>query len=324
MIEDFALWDEFNGSSPQGTVFSSSAWLDAAASAQGGELRLAAVVENGRMVAGLPWVHIARGPVRKASSPALTPYSGILYRPDPGKRHSEAESFNMRCAELFITRLKETYRHVFIAHSPGMEDIRAFDWAGFGSRVKYTYLLDIEDPDSLWELVERRVRTVIRNAEKTLVLGGAVDIGTFTTLYERIYGDRGRQLPYGSGMVKAMTERVLAEGLGEMRSAVDEDGNVLSTMILVRDERTVYAWLSGSLPGENASGAFSLLFWDAVKRYSGSHEKLDMVGANIKSIAFFKKGFAGRLTPYYVTDWYSSSIARFTFAAYTALRKVFR
>lgn len=324
VIDERPVWDDFAALSPQGTAFSQSAWVAAAAYAQGGELTMIGVYDAGKLVAGLAYVHIERGPVKKATSPAMTPYCGIHYRPDPGKRSSEAQSFNLDCASAVIQWLEKRYQHVFLVHSPAMADIRPFSWAGYSDTVRYTFVMDITDVDSLWDMLERRVRTVIRNAEDSLTLGDAVDVDTFGILYEHIYGDRGQALPFPTAMVKTMTERILKDGLAEMRSVKNASGETVSAMILVRDSNTVYAWLSGSLPGENSSGAFSLLFWDGVKRYSETHSRLDMVGANIKSIAFFKKGFAGELTPYYVSERYSSLFARLSLGAYSRFRKVFR
>jgi len=319
LIDDMSLWDGFVSESPQGTIFSTSQWLEAACAAQGGEPRCLAVMADGRLVAGATCVHIARGPLRKASTPVLTPYGGIVYRPDPGKRHSEAESFNMSCAEALDLYLTSRYHNVFLVHAPGFTDVRPLTWADWKEHVRYSYVMDITDVDSLWGLLERRVRTVIRNAESSLELGGPIDTGSFTELYERIYRDRGTRLPVGSEVVRRFVDNVMKLDKAEMRTVRNEHGDIVSSMILVRDERTVYAWLSGSVPGENSSGAFTLLFWDAVKRYTKECAKLDMVGANIASLAFFKKGFAGSLTPYYVTEYHRSKMTRLLFGAYSKL-----
>ena len=156
------------------------------------------------------------------------------------------------------------------------------------------------------------------------MLSGPVDVETFAVLYERIYGDRGRSLPYQTRLIERLASRVLREDFAEMRTVLNDAGEVISAMILVYDDRTVYSWISGSLPEENASGAFSLLFWDAIKRHSGKRPRLDMIGANIDSIAFFKKGFGGTLTPYYVTEWYSSGLRKAAARAYTWVRRIMR
>jgi len=323
-VEDASLWDRFVSSSPQGTVFSTSTWLNAVSNARGGKPLIVGVWKNGRIVAGVTCVHIACGPFKKATSPVLTPYGGIIYRPDPGKRSSEAESFNMTCARHLIEYLSARSSTVFLIHAPGLKDIRPFTWAGWPETIKYTYIVDITDTDRLWNLLERRVRTVIRNAEASLELGGPIDVKHFTGLYERIYRDRGNPPPVRSTVVAALLDNILHTDMAEMRTVRDSKGRVISAMVLVYDARRVYSWISGSIPGENATGAFSLLFWDAVKRHSGIRQELDMIGANIPSIAFFKKGFGGTLTPYYVTEWYSSLFSRIVFKTYSRVKRIMR
>ncbi|HUT64214.1 MAG TPA: hypothetical protein VMZ04_09690 [Anaerolineae bacterium] len=320
-IEDTSLWDKFVEASPQGTVFSTSQWLNAVSSVQGGEPLMVGVWKNDQLIAGVSCIHIAHGPFKKATSPVMTPYGGIIYRPDPGKRHSEAESFNMSCAQQLIKYLNTRYHQVFLVHTPEFKDIRPFTWAGWSEKVHYTYIMDITDTKRLWDLLECNVRTVIRNAESTLELGGPIDTEHFMELYKRIYHDRGWSPPVRPTMVNAMLNKVINSNMAEMRTVYNKHGNVILAGVLVYDARSVYAWISGSIPGENTSGAFSLHFWDAVKRHTGIHEKFDMVGANIPSISFFKKRFAGVLTPYYVTERYSSPISQVIMRTYSSMKR---
>lgn len=320
-VDDDALWDVFNAESPQGSVFTSAEWIRAACKAQGAAPRFLGVFDHERLSAALSFAEIVRGPFRKASTPVLTPYGGLLYRPVPGKRLSEADSFNLSCAESLVSHLSGQYGFTMLVHHPAMSDIRAFNWSGWNGSVRYTYRIDLTDADQVWDLMERRVRTVIRRAEESLELGGPVDVDQFVDLYSRIYSDRGGSPPVATAIVRSLFERVMVMEGTDMRSVRDSDGKVVSTMILLHDSRAVHSWLSGSLPGENGSGAFSLLFWDAVKRYSGRCSQLDMIGANLESIAFFKKGFGGLLTPYYVTERYSSPLTRMMFGLYTRVTR---
>ena len=321
-VEDESLWDDFVSGSLQGTPFSKSRWVGIAASVQGGVPQFLGVFDGEKLAAGLTFIELSRGPFTKITTPILTPYGGVVCRRGSGKRESERVSFDMDCAESLISYIGERYGYVFLVNSPGYTDIRPFIWAGWTESVRYTYILDLDDPAKIWDVMERRVRTVLRKAEESLTLDDSIDIEQFSGLYERIYSDRGNKPPVSSGMVRAFLRDVLDSGMVEIRTARDKSGKVISSMALVYGDRTVYSWISGSIPDKNSTGAFSLLFWDAVKRHSGNFAKLDMVGANIPSIAFFKKGFGGTLCPYYVTEKYKSLFSRIVFGAYGNIRKV--
>jgi len=308
--------------SPEGTVFSRPFWIRAAAEAQGGVPRFSGVFEEGRLAAGMSFVELERGPFKKASTPAATPYGGMLYRPNTQKRQSKAESYNIEFADALIAYLEKRYSHVFLVHAPGFLDLRPFTWAGWSSSVHYTYVLDLQDIDRLWDHIERRVWTVIRNAEASLERGGPVDTARFGELYEHIYRDRGMEPPTPTGLVTSLLDEIMQSGRAEMCSVREPGGDVISVMVFVFGAKTVYAWTSGSLPGENASGATSLLLWDAARRYAGSFSSLDLVGANIRSIAYFKKGFGGTLQPYYTSERYSSHMSEAAMKTYTKMKKL--
>ena len=117
-----------------------------------------------------------------------------------------------------------------------------------------------------------------------------------------------------------MVEKLAGEGLVDVRTALTGDGEIAAFQANVLGGDTVYAWVYGSI--DDTLGADAFLINDAAQRYSGRFRWLDLVGANIPSIAFFKRGFGGALIPYYVTGRYSSGTARLAFATYTRLNRM--
>ena len=321
-INDESLWNSFVSTSPQGTVFSKSQWLNAAAGAQGGIPKYIGVFEDQKLAAGITFVELSRGTFRKITTPVLTPYGGMIYRQDSGKRLSEQESFNMSCAEKIVEYLNPRYRYSFLVHSPGLTDVRPFTWAGWSEKVRYTYVLDLSDRDRIWDLMERRVRKVLRKAESILELGNTIDSGHFGGLYERIYLDRGNKPPVERKIVIALLNNALQSGLAEIRTVHDANGEIVSVLVVVSGDEKAYAWISGSIPDRNSTGALSYLLWDSIQRYSETCASFDLLGANLPTIAFFKKGFGGMLTPYYVTERYSSLFSKAVYGVYGGLKKL--
>lgn len=323
-VTDDAVWDAFVELSPQGGVFSTSAWMRAAAEAQGGEPVMLGVFENGRLSGGCAFLEIKRGPFRKATAPVLAPYCGFLFAPFSGTRPSEGEHQHAVDAGALIASLLSGYQQVFLLHGPGVDDVREFLWRGFSCQVRYTYTLDIADAERLCDGLERKARRVVKKAEAGLFVENSRDTMVLGSRYEQLYRDRGIRPPIPRTLIETLARRALDEGIGEIRVARDSAGEVVSALFLVFDHRTVYALASGAIPSRNDEGGASLLFWDAMNRHAGTRATFDFVGANMRSIAFFKKGFGGRLTPYFVTEWYSSPLTRAMFTAYAGIRKVFR
>ena len=67
------------------------------------------------------------------------------------------------------------------------------------------------------------------------------------------------------------------------------------------------------------TGATSLLYWQYLCKIE--HKYFDFVGANIPAVAFFKRGFGGDLTPYYVSEGYKSKWIKRALSARRALRR---
>ena len=55
-VDNQSLWDDFVAASPQGTVFSTTEWLNAASSAQGGEPHIMGVWKEDQLIAGISFV----------------------------------------------------------------------------------------------------------------------------------------------------------------------------------------------------------------------------------------------------------------------------
>jgi hypothetical protein len=200
--------------------------------------------------------------------------------------------------------------------------MREFLQKGFACRVRYTYILDITDIDRLRERMEPRTRTVIRKAGASLTVTGDLGLGEFGELYERVYRDRGNHPPVPRAYVERLSGSLIAAGIAEMRVVRDQSGTPVAAHVVVFDRDTVYGLTNGAIPERGSSGAFSLLLWDTVMRHRALRKRYDLTGANLPSIAFFKKGFGGALMPYFATEHYSSPLVRAAFSLYTRMHKV--
>jgi hypothetical protein len=316
-ITDHLLWDDFVETSPQGTVFSSSAWLKASSSAYGGRPVFFGAKEHGELVAGVTYVEITKGPFKRATTPILTPYGGLLYSGNPDLNN---DSLRMVCTESIIRRLQKKYDHVFLVNAPGLDDIRSFLWQNWEEKVKYTYRLDLDGTESIWNKFRKSTQKHLRRAEETLKVEDSADIGRIGELYRRALSERGK-----TGTPEAMSMKMVSllieSGIAIAAIAV-ENGADAALLVRVSDSNSVYAWVGGTLPDKSHLYADSFLIWDIIKRYSGKIKRFDLMGANIPSVAWFKKGFGGVLTPYYVTECYSSKTVRTAFNLYSGIRKL--
>lgn len=316
-VTDYKVWDDFVRNSPQGSIFSSSVWLKASSASYGGRPVFLGVKEQGVLIAGVSYVEISRGPLKRATTPILTPYGGLLYSGNPG---SDNDSLKMICTESLIRRLQHKYDHVFLVHAPGLEDIRPFIWQRWEEKVKYTYRLDLGDTDSIWNKFRKSTQKHLRRAEESLKIEDTSDIDRIGLLYRKALSERGKTRTPETMSIK-MVNLLIESGFACAAIAID-NGSDAALLVRVMDNNSVYAWVGGTIPDKSHLYADSLLIWDIIKRYSGVVKRLDLMGANISSVAWFKKGFGGALTPYYVTECYASKTVRTAFNLYSGIRKL--
>ena len=311
-------WDTFVHQAVGGTVFSTSAWLRCAAAASGDQIHRLGCYRNDHLVAGISGLARRRMGLYRLETPELTPYTGLLLAPVTGKGPAKGEAAQHRACTHLLDYLAKHYDRVFLTHAPAIADVRPFTWQGWDAHLRYTYRLPLGDSNALWERTERRTRTAIRKAEKLgYQLRPTSDVVLFRQQYEAIYANQADGPPVAAATAERFVAAALEAGLAQTYAIASPDGTA-AVVAFVEGFDTTYAWAAGADPEYNHTGAISLLYWqywDTV-----AHNCFDFVGANIPSIAFFKRGFGCDLAPYYAVVGYKSRWVKRAFDLRQALR----
>lgn len=309
-ITDDKEWDAFASTSIGGTPFNTSKWLKNVEEVSGGQQIRLGLFKNATLRAGLTGIAKRRGPFIQLGTPELSPHTGILLCNTPeGKGPTKREAEWQAACNHFIQYLSNRYDHIRITHTPDLTDLRPFSWAGWDLNLRYTYQLPLENQteSELWERVERRTRTAIRKAEK---LGYECqetdDIDLLCDQYEKIYENG--PTPINSDLVRRHLRLAFQAGLTQIFSVKSNSNETAAIVAFVKNENMTYAWVAGADPDHNNSGAASLLYWRYICQCSQNH--FDFVGANLPSVAFFKRGMGGNLVPYYTTEYFRNEFLR--------------
>ena len=319
-VTEAQVWDDFVRQAVGGTVFSTWGWLQCAQEASGNRCRYLGCYKNGQLVAGLSGVEAQHAGMRRFATPELTPHGGVLLARVPGKGPAKAESEWHRVAELFIAYLQTEYHHLSLVHAPAVSDMRPFIWAGWETRVRYTYQMELGDREALWERLERRTRTVIRKAEGSgFVVEPTQDMELFRRQYEQLYTRQGGKAPVDAGVAQRFAEAACRAGLARALKVVSPEGQVAAVVVFVEGFEGCYAWVAGADPELNHTGATSLLYWKYLEQGQG---RFDFVGANIPAIAFFKRGFGGDLRSYFAVEGFRDPLVKGLFSGARMLRNL--
>ena len=325
-IEDQEAWDGLVDRSNEGTVFSTSSWLACAQAAGGGKVRRLGCFKNGHLVGGCGFLEITKGKFRKATTPLLTPYGGVLTVGPNSARPARIESERNKIITELVTHLNAEFLYLQFFHGTHLADIREFLWDGWTCHVLYTYLIDLRDLDQLWNAYfEKRTNNAIRKAEKSgFTVRKVYDRSLLIDLYKQIYAKQSRTPPVAPEIVSAFYQAAWEAGIAQMYMAEDRSGNPASVCVVVSGGDKVYAWVSGADPDADKLGATSLLYWRMFEDLATSHSWFDFVGANMPSIAKFKRGFGGVLHVYYMTEKHTSRLSAAAMKGYGLVRWLVR
>lgn len=315
--DEMELYDEFVRSSPQGSIFSNSWWLDAVAP---GRYEILTVKRGDNIAAAMPIVKnkvlghtvIARAP--------LTKFLGILYR-TPSAKQCKRLSEEKRIAEELLEQLpgnayfSQNFHYNFTNWLP-------LYWRGFQQSTKYTYVFeDLSDLDRIWNGMRENIRKDIRKAQKSgITVRTGLGIDRFLDIQEMTFRRQGRTFEIRRDVIYRLHEACLKRDASRIFYAVDGDNRVHAANYIVWDDRSAYAVLGGADPGVRNSGATSLVLWEAIRFASTVTGAFDFQGSMVEPIERVFRAFGAEPKAYFHITRTSSRLM----ATALALRGLFR
>jgi hypothetical protein len=292
---EFERWDEFVRQSPQGTLFHSTLWLEAADEPfqllgcfRGRELQGGfAMALLGARVAGVP-------------QPALTPYLGILF-PKSNAKYVTELSTNKEISIALATFLKKNFDWIESSFAPEVRDLQPFIWHGFDVDLHYTYRLSLNDLDSVFDNMDARRRNKLVSAEKQgVTIEAGVEFGEIVRLCTKSF-ERQSLLATHTGAATRFEAALRRVGRCKGFLARGAEGTPLGAVWIVWDDKRAYYLLGGYDHSERSNKAVSLALWRAIQ-FTAKDLKLlefDFEGSVIPAVEQFFRKFGATLTPFY-------------------------
>ncbi len=293
---EFARWDDFVRLSPQGTLFHTTLWLDAA----GVPYRLLGCYRGGELHGGFALGLV--GP-RAAGNPhaSFTPYLGILYPRSSAKYVTEL-SQNKEIASAFAAFIKREFDWVYVQFAPEVIDLQPFIWQGFGVDLHYTYRLSVSSLKSAFDNMDAGRRRNIVSAEKQGVqVEARADFSEIVRLREMSFERQGQ--PVNDGPAAMKFEAALRRaGQCQAFLARSKENEPLGGVWIAWDNKRAYYLLGGFDHSAKSSNAVALAMWHAIQ-FTATNLNLpefDFEGSMIPAIERFFRKFGGVLTPNYI------------------------
>jgi hypothetical protein len=297
------FWDALVDDSPQGHVFSKSAFLQPlgapftcylVTSPQGEVLAGAVILEEGSNMARAPF--------------AFTPHQGIVFAKSVAQHPSQKRvTIEFRITTFVIETLLDVYPNFSMALSSFFKDLRPFLWHNYGLegrpkfevKQRYTGHVNLKN----FELTEflTAVRTVRRQEYKKskVEIHQSDDLLLFLNLYQQTFERQGLAIGADTlGLVQRICEQSMAHGYGYLSSAVLDD-RTAAMAFFVSDSRSSYYLFGANDPAMRQADASSKLLLDNIALSAQKGLQIfDFVGVNSPQRGDFKLSFNAELVTY--------------------------
>ena len=299
---DHAAWDAAVELSPQGTVFSRTAFLRSLDV----PFRLFTVSSAQQTVALVSVVEDATG---NAVRYPYTPYQGILFLAQARTQPRQRILDEFRITEFVVEQLAARYRGIDMALSWSFEDLRPFLWfnhhepaAGqFTATPRYTAILDLAavDAESYPAAIRSSRRQELKKAAGYNVQAHE-DVDAFMRMYESTFARQDIALDDATrALVRRITEQSLAGGYGRLSSCTTDEGVAAMSLFLDDSKRAYYMFAANEPALRNTGAATRLMFENILDAKRRGLRELDFVGVNSPDRGDYKLSFNPALKLYF-------------------------
>ncbi len=199
--------------------------------------------------------------------------------------------------KLLIEHLKADFDVIDFKFAPYVEDIRPFMWAGFEHQTRYTSVLDLTTFPNYSENVNRS----IKKAQKHSL---AVSFHWYSAeVVEEHIADMKK---HGLGNKHAVRFNEWYQTLSKREETcivelLEENVRIGSALYLVDTKK---AYLIATMGGKEESGGQAYLYDQAFKHFRDKGiSTVDLLGANIPSVALYKSKLGAELQSYFIVSY---------------------
>lgn len=307
-----AEWDTFIDNYYSSSVYQTSKWNKLFSDIYGYDYLTLKVYKGDSLIGGGSFILKNN----KVKLPPLTPYNSIIMKKSnkkyPGKRIKE----NNKIINKIISHFNENNIKIDnLTCDKNIEDVREFKWNGYSVEPKYTYEIQLDDLSDLYNnrIYHSNRKHIKKKKEKNIVVQKKNDILSCWELWKDTFDRQGLEYPVEKDVFFKIYEFLIENGFITNYFAKYEGVNIaFRTELHLDNSKTVHDWVAGANPDYFETGATPIILWEIINDFkSMGYEKIDLNGANIRSIAKFKAGFGGSLVNYYNVT-YKNPLKKYT------------
>ncbi|MFQ5499367.1 MAG: GNAT family N-acetyltransferase [Candidatus Zixiibacteriota bacterium] len=295
----FDEWNRLVAGSPQGSIYSTSMYLDTLCRATGGSFRIIASSKGDNLVGGIGLYETSTAYGPSVSNRLLLYYNGIVLRDYKSKYPSQEASRQIEtltALERYLLRCG--YPHILIHNRSTVTDLRPFCANGWTIRPGYTYVVPLVDMDAQWGRVEQNLRRLITRCENNnITFTDDDDFDSFFRLHYQVHQRKGAPLYLSRNTFRIYFDSLRAHNLCRLFQARLPDGrSVAAQLVLTGDHPVSHTVCAGADGHYLNTGCTPFLRWKSFCALAKlGYRANDLTDAALNSVTRFKSQLGGTL-----------------------------
>lgn len=292
-------WQAFVESSPQGSVYSSPAYLRLFCRATGDSFRVLAASRAGELLGGIALVEQRLGSVRQVGVRPLLYYNGIVLAEHQSKYPSQQASRIIEATAALESAISDVGLHrVTFRNRSSLADARTFLVKGWSVRPSYTYVVPIHDLAAAWDRVEQNLRRLVKRCtNEGLVVTEDDDIDSVWRMHDATTVRKGTGAYLPELAFKTLLSKLRALGLCSIYHARLPDGRSVSAQVVLLGKHSVsHSVIAAADERYLNTGATPFLRWKVFESLSAlGYAANDLTDAALNAVTHFKSQLGGNL-----------------------------
>ncbi len=290
--DEYDIWNEFVDSSPQGSLFSKTWYLDSL----GADYYILAVEYKGRIIAGIV---LAKNEINTYANPMLDKYLGVLFEVGSSNQHKR-ESNEYKAMEMIAKECKKIKSFDYYFH-PNFDNWIPFSWEGYTQKTRYTYRINYK-ANTLEEIYSNFHHRIVKNNIKKGQKSGVeirknIPFDDLWELVDKTFLRQGSKSPFKKEKLKYYVQTL--EKMGVLKTwGTYFDGRCVTAGAVVYEPKSAYFLLNGIDIENMPRGANTYMIYEIIKFFSDKCGYFDFEGSMLPGVEPLYRKFGGERVQY--------------------------
>lgn len=266
-------------------------WLKAT-----GNWEIALGYRNGQVVGAMPYSTIRKWGIPMITMPAMTHHLSIWMDKPADISDRKWLTREKQIIWLLIEDLPHYGYFSMVFEESSFSNWLPFHWKGFRQEMRYTFVIDRTDGESLDQQINRNLKRNLKASGVKVNLEANIDPAPFYSICSHTYKRQNMKMPYSKDLFMTLDKAITQHKAGVKLGAYNDKEELIAVAYLLWDQGRAYYFLAGDNDEGKDTGASLLLCREAL-RIAFEEKKLptfDFCGSMIESITEVRRQFGAR------------------------------